>query len=346
MGVGAEAAALLEALGEPALLARDGTVLAANRSARALLGADPVGRRLGDFHEGDSAALAEWLHRCLGSSTALVGPLLIPAGDGPDRWQCRGSRVALADGAAVLVRLSKGDEERFRVLGHKVAELDVEVRQRRHAEAVLAEAVRERDLLLRELQHRVKNNMHMLAGILHGAEREAEHAEAKAALRDASLRFAAVSAVQQLLYGSDGLAEIGSDALVRTVAQAALVLAPGGVETSVEVDAFSLPVDAAVPVALIVNELVTNAVKYGRPAEGAQRIAIGLTRCNGTVRLTVADNGPGFRLGEGARRASGIGLVRGLLRRLGGSFEVEDGAGARCTARFPAPAERTARSEA
>lgn len=335
--------ALLEALSEPALLVRNGEILGGNKAARALLGANLCGEPLARFHAGDSGGTEAFLRRCAGSATPLVGRLLLASGGATDRWQARGSRVALADGPAVLVRLSRGDEERFRVLSRKVAELNEEVKHRRHTEAVLEEALGERDLLLRELQHRVKNNMHMLAAILNGAEREAAHPEAKAALRDASLRFAAVSAVQQLLYGSGDLAEIGSDGLVRTVAQAALVLAPNGVETSIEVDAFPVPIDAAVAVALIVNELVTNAVKYGHPAEGMQRITVKLTKSGETAQLVVADNGPGFRPGDAQRRASGLGLVRALMRRLGGSFEVEDASGARCIAQFPTPSSATDR---
>jgi two-component sensor histidine kinase len=244
-----------------------------------------------------------------------------------------------------MLTLDRGEEERFVALSRKVAELDEESRERRHAEAVLGEALRERDLLLRELQHRVKNNMHMLTALLQGAERETASPEAKAVLRDASQRFSAVSAVQQLVYGASGLDEIDGDELVTAVARGAVTLAAREVSLAIEAEPFPLPIEPAVSVALIVNELVTNSAKYGHRAEAHQMITLSWAKEGSEVQLIVEDNGPGFPPPQGGRRASGLGLVRGLLRQLGGSLQIqaggtENGAGARCVVRFPVPQTR------
>jgi two-component sensor histidine kinase len=113
----------------------------------------------------------------------------------------------------------------------------------------------------------------------------------------------------------------------------------------VEAEPIALPIEAAVPVALILNELVTNAVKYGRPETGRQRIDVTWAQEADHLILRVQDNGPGFRSAEGTRRASGLGLVRGLLRQLGGGLSAEPGPlgrakGALCAVRFPVPRAR------
>jgi hypothetical protein len=210
-----DAQALLAALGEPAaLVGFDGRVVSSSPQLRRLLQDNPEGRQLSDYHSGDGAALARYIHRCFGSGSSLIGSIHLPFEQPPARFRLRGSRVALSGGVAVLLRFDRIDEERFGALNRKVLELKQDVAERQHTQALLEETVRERELLLRELQHRVKNNMHMLGGLLQGAEREASTPEAKLALREVASRVSAISSVQQLLYSSDDLEVIDSHALV------------------------------------------------------------------------------------------------------------------------------------
>ncbi len=346
MPVGAEAIAVLEAIAEPALAVdHDDRVAAANRRASALLPPDPVGLRLPDIQVGRATEMQRYLERCRGSAAGLPGVLLLQRSGVVGKHRCRGARVQLPDGPGVLLTLDRGEEVRFVALSRKVAELDEEVRERRHAEAVLAESLRERDLLLRELQHRVKNNIHMLVGLLQGAERETSSLEAKGVLRDIALRFRAVGAVQQLVYGATDLETVESGEMIGTIARGATTLGPLDLDLVIKAEPIALPIEAAVPIALILNELVTNAVKYGRPEAGRQRIEVIWRREADHIVLEVQDNGPGFTSGEATKRASGLGLVRGLLRQLGGSLSanadpLEMSEGALCSVRFPVPGGR------
>jgi two-component sensor histidine kinase len=346
MELGADATVLLEAIAEPALVLDSGDRIAAlNRRARVLLGSDVAGRKLHDLHHSPADEVRRFLDRCRGSMDGHLGVLMLSKGEVLEKHRCRGARMRHADETGVLLILNGGQEERFVALSRKVAELNAEVRERRHAEAVLAEALNERDLLLRELQHRVKNNMHMLVALLHGAERETTSPDAKAVLRDASQRFAAVSAAQQLVYGSSGADDIDGATLVTAVARGAITLSTRDIDLVIEAEPFALPIEPAVSVALIVNELVTNSAKYGHPAKGRQMIRLTWAKDGPEVRMIVEDNGPGFLPTQGGRRASGLGLVRGLLRQLGGSLGIEtietgDRKGARCVIRFPVPQAR------
>jgi len=101
-----------------------------------------------------------------------------------------------------------------------------------------------------------------------------------------------------------------------------------------------LPNDSAMPVALILNELMTNAIKHGRKDDRPVNIHIAFEWDDGNWLLSLGDNGPGFDPGKSARRGSGLGLVHGLAAQLGGSFRVERDNGARCIVKFPASLTR------
>ena len=336
--IGSQAAALLEALNEPAMLvSRSGIVVRANRALARLLGRNITDTPLFSLLGSGAKPFALYLERCLGSGEPLVGSISLSDNGDAQKIRCQGSAVRSEEDHLVLLRLTAESEPGFAALTRTVSGLREELRRRRRSEARLAESVRERELLLRELDHRVKNNMQMLSALLSGAVREADSLEAKAALKDASLRFSAVSAVHQLLYRSDNLGSISSEALVSTLTDAITTLSSEPPLLKMVVDPMDLPIDTAVPIGLILNELLTNAMKYGCPETGAQTLLVEFVLKAGTIDLSVHDNGQGFDLSETRKRASGIGLVRGLLRQLGGSLRVERRNGSRCTVSFPEP---------
>jgi two-component sensor histidine kinase len=86
--------------------------------------------------------------------------------------------------------------------------------------------------------------------------------------------------------------------------------------------------------ALIVNELITNSVAHARAARNHVSIKVSLVQRDKAWTLTVADDGPGFTFQPPKRRASGLGLVAGLARQLGGNLEVTTAQGAQCVVRF------------
>lgn len=334
--------ALLEALTEPALITSEsGTILGLNRAARQQLGGAAPESNLLDRLAGEGDGVQRFIQRCLGSSAPLVGAIIWSDTSGPIRIKCRGNRFALPNGPAVLLRMLDSNEDRFGALSRKVLELNAEITQRKRAEAILQETLRERELLMRELQHRVKNNMQMLAGMLLGSAREATSTEAQLALRDVATRFSAVSAVQQLLYGSGRLDSIGSEALVGSLLAGLAGMSRAPLGTSTHVDPVDVPIEQATPISLVLNELLVNALKYGVPANGDQHIAVEFRHDVGQVTLIVQDNGPGIADAAASRRASGIGLVRALLRQLGGELEIEYRDGARCIACFALSIPRT-----
>jgi PAS domain S-box-containing protein len=199
------------------------------------------------------------------------------------------------------------------------------------------EAETRQRLLFGELNHRIKNNMQMLYALLAAARRETDSEDARSALDEAARRVAAMAAAQTALYQSDNLSRFDSEAFMTSVCAAATAACGDGIRLELHAEAGKLANDSAVPLALILNELVTNAAKYGADAEGRGAIRVSLTETDGRFTLVVEDDGPGFDLCEVRRKSSGLGLVAGLARQIGASFRVERPRGARCVLEFSGP---------
>lgn len=196
------------------------------------------------------------------------------------------------------------------------------------------DAESQQKMLLAELNHRVKNNMMMLHALLQGAQRETDNPDARNILGDAARRVGAMAAAQQLLYGVAGSNGFQVDGFISALKDALQQAVGPQVIIRSEADAGVLSNDAAVPIALILNELVTNAVKHGDARSGRTSIDIRFLRHGEGWRFEVRDNGPGFDLAPPRRRASGLGLVRGLAAQLGGVLEVIRDDGAICRIEF------------
>ena len=190
-------------------------------------------------------------------------------------------------------------------------------------------------VLLDELNHRIKNNMQMLHGLLLASIHESRNAEARAILDDVGHRVGAMASAQRLLYKASDPKSFSASDFLHEVCGSLQHLFVEGTALRLHSDPFQLPNDVAIPLALILNELLTNAAKYGVGSSGVAEIAVRLTRKGDMIELVVEDNGRGFDLGPPGRRASGHGLVLGLARQLGGGFTVNRTTGAYCQVRFP-----------
>jgi PAS domain S-box-containing protein len=207
----------------------------------------------------------------------------------------------------------------------------VDISERREAET-------RQKALLAELNHRVKNNMQMLHALLRAAQRETASAEAKAALADAGQRVGAMAAAQQVLYDSLDSTAFDAASFMDAVCRNARQSFGRRVDIRLETCEAVLKNDVAIPLALIVNELIASAIRHNDGGDKALSIAVGLTLKDGMFRLTVAHDGTPFDTGDMAPRASGLGLVNGLATQLRGVFHAERGKDAVAIVEFPAAA--------
>ena len=210
----------------------------------------------------------------------------------------------------------------------------VDISQRKEAETQLR-------VLLDELNHRVKNNMQMLQSLLFTAARRSTSAEAREILEEASRRIAAMAAAQRVLYDTRTATKFNAPHFLDAVCQTAQQTFPFEVQIISEADPGELPYDAAMPLALIVNELLTNAVKHGINGHASPPIHVALTRVADAFVLSVEDEGPGFDLDAVRARSSGLRLVEGLARQLRGTFAVSRSSTTRCTVAFPSMEEQS-----
>jgi PAS domain S-box-containing protein len=194
--------------------------------------------------------------------------------------------------------------------------------------------------LLAELNHRVKNNMQMLHALLRSAQRETSDPQAQILLSEAAQRVGAMATAQQVLYDSSSPVSFEIEDFMQSVIDTAQATYPQEARITRDTALGVLPNDSAMPVALILNELMTNSIKYGRKNGQPVDIRIQLAWNKDNWRLSLSDNGPGFDPGKTTRRGSGLGLVRGLAAQLGGSFRVERNNGTRCVVEFPASLTR------
>jgi PAS domain S-box-containing protein len=190
----------------------------------------------------------------------------------------------------------------------------VDISERKQAET-------QQRILLNELNHRVKNNMQLLQSLLASAARNTQNVEAKLVLGEASDRLAAMAAAQRVLYGTTDATRFDGQEFLNAVCKTSQHAFPADIRIECRSDVGTMPNDSAMPLALILNELLTNAVKHGMKSRPG-RIEVRLERAGEGFMLSVEDEGPGFELETVVRRSSGLQLVQGLARQLRGRFET------------------------
>jgi len=191
----------------------------------------------------------------------------------------------------------------------------VDISERRQAET-------QQRLLLDELNHRTKNNMQMLQSLLFAAARTARSEEARKVLNEASARIAAMAAAQRVLYGRSDASRFAAEEFLPAVCETIRQLLPPDARIECGAAHGALSNDVAMPLALILNELLTNAVKHGVKDHARQSVRVSLTDQDGRLALCVEDDGEGFDLEEVRKNASGLQLVLGLARQLHGTLSV------------------------
>lgn len=205
----------------------------------------------------------------------------------------------------------------------------VDISERRQAET-------QQRLLLNELNHRVKNNMQILQSLLFSSAKRAKSDEARQVLDEASKCVSAMAAAQRVLYGTTDASRFAAKEFLQAVCQTVQQTLPPDVQIICETGNGVLSNEVAMPLALILNELLTNAVKYGIKDRTTEAVRVGLTQKADEFELYVEDNGGGFDLDAVRKDASGLQLVLGLARQLRGTLQVVRVPASRAILRFPA----------
>lgn len=201
------------------------------------------------------------------------------------------------------------------------------------AERIKSKALAEqRETLFRELQHRVSNNLSIVSALLNLARAEVTDEKAQQALNEAATRLALIAKIHRRLHdpaGSQRRFGPFIEELCRDVLEAA---GASNVVCLVSATEATVPPDKLIPVALIVTELISNALEHGLAGGSRGTIRIDLTPEGTDQVLTVADDGKGLPPDFSLETASGLGLriVQALSRQIDGRFAMEGGNGTTC----------------
>jgi PAS domain S-box-containing protein len=311
---------------------RDGRFVYVNPACeRTLLppGVTAVGKRNADLFPAEVAAHLETIDaRLWRSGEPLAEAIVI---DRP------GGRVHLQSYTFVLE--GAGGVQYLAGIAHDVTT------ERRQAEA-LESSLREKEALLKEIHHRVKNNLQIVSSLLNLHRPEGVDPQVRAFIEDSRNRIRSIALLHETLYQGDNLARIDFAKYVRSVTahlQRALGSRLSGVGLEVEVGSVRVGIDQAIPCGLIINELVSNAFKYAFPEARSGTIRVGVEPAvgpgdAGEVRLSVADDGVGLGAPVDPRTGTSLGLrlVNDLTAQLGGTiaFSSPPGGGTTVEIRF------------
>ncbi len=202
------------------------------------------------------------------------------------------------------------------------------------SEDALRSSLREKETLLKEIHHRVKNNLQVIASLLRLQARHLRDEQGRTMFDESQNRVHSIALVHEMLYQAGDLARVDFGEYLRTLTRH---LADGwrgtagNVDLRVDASEVQLAVDTAIPCGLIVTELVTNSLKHAFPKGASGTIQVtAARRSDGWLTLTVQDDGVGLPADFDLRRSSNLGLelVATLVRQLRAEFAVRRGRGA------------------
>jgi PAS domain S-box-containing protein len=344
--VSARLEAVLNAATEISIIATDpgGLITVFNAGAEQLLGftaGEMIGRQTPTMiHCPDEvAAHGRQLSRQLGTPVAGFEALVARArrgGHEEREWtyvRKDGTRLTVS-----LVVTAQRDGE-GRVTGFLGVARDVTERKR--SEQQILASLQEKEVLLKEIHHRVKNNLQIVSTLLALQADQTDDLPSVEMFRESRGRVRSMALIHERLYRSDNLAQVDMGEYIERLAEdlyQSCRSACGGVDFAVAAEVALLPIDVAIPCGLLLNELLTNCLKHGFPAGRDGTVTVGLRRGgDGACVLTVRDDGIGFPEGIDFRNTTSFGLqlVNMLVQQLGGEVELRRGGGTCFTVTFP-----------
>lgn len=197
----------------------------------------------------------------------------------------------------------------------------------------------QKEMLLKEVNHRTKNNLQLILSLIQLQLRRVTDQEARSVLLDTSRRIMSVAAVHEKLYQADQVDAVDASAYLDSMIEGIKAAAPSAITFSTEMASILLTLDQAIPLALITNELVTNAIKYAYENEQSGIIQVLLHSEKRFIQLLVTDEGTGLPDGflPNKTRSLGMTIISSLARQLKADVTFTNmNPGLQCVVSFPA----------
>jgi PAS domain S-box-containing protein len=215
-----------------------------------------------------------------------------------------------------------------------------DVTDEKRVEEMTRASLREKEVLLQEVHHRVKNNLQVICSLINMQARKLERGASRDALDECQTRVQAIALIHEKLYQSKDYGRVPFSDYIHGLVGSVFVAAGvsrNTVELEISVDALSLAVDKAIPCGLMLNELVTNALKHAFPGGRRGKVCVEMEERDSMVHFSVSDDGVGlpesFELNTS--RTLGLQLISTLAEQLAASVEIRRGPGTAFHVRFP-----------
>ena len=249
----------------------------------------------------------------------LWGLLGVHQCSGPREWQP--SEIELLEHLANHIAIAIQQSELYR-------KLELELAERKRAEERIAASLHEKEILLKEIHHRVKNNLQVISSLLKLQSSYTKDNQTLAMFKDSQNRIRSMALIHEKLYQSQDLARINFSEYVQSLAAELLRsyrMGRNAIALNIEIGAIALNIDTAIPCGLLINELVSNALKHAFKNKHKGEICIQLKPDrNSHFILSVSDNGVGFPKHLDFRNTESLGLqlVCTLTEQLEGTVEL------------------------
>ena len=276
--------------------------------------------------------------RIVASGELEVYEQLWQAGDMEPRWlSTKKVMVPGPDGSpGFLLAVSEDITEARKALIERtehVAALEEKTR-------AVQSALREKEVLLKEIHHRVKNNLQVISSLLKLQSKYVEDSGLRALFRQSEARVHSMALIHERLYGAPGLAEIDLrsyiEELSETLVTSYTVNSRGVVSVKTDLQAVTLGIVQAVPCGLLLNEFISNALKHAFDPELGGELTIALKEKDDQISLAIADNGKGLPndFDMSKRKSLGFEIIYTLTSQLSGTLKIERERGTRFTLEF------------
>jgi two-component sensor histidine kinase len=215
----------------------------------------------------------------------------------------------------------------------------VEIGERARAEGALSASLREKEVLLKEIHHRVKNNLQVITSVLNLPMRYIADQRAVTVLKETSNRVKSIAILHEILYKSSDLSKVPVSGYIQSLIThlvSSYDVSGETVSISIEVEDILVNIDTGISCGLLINELVSNSLRHAFPAGRKGRVWVRLSEQGDRICLTVGDDGVGIPEEYDPHSAETLGLkiVDTLTRQLNGKLELKRGYGTEFSVTF------------
>jgi two-component sensor histidine kinase len=214
------------------------------------------------------------------------------------------------------------------------------IEERRQSEKAIKNALAEKNVLIAELHHRVKNNLAIISGLFSLKISDSLHEDARNVLLESRNRVRSMALIHNRLYDSNHLTDVKFDEYIHELIQeinASYPTVSGSVKITTNISQTSLNVNAAIPCGLILNELLTNCYKHAFNGKENGQIDVAFLQDRDQFLMTVKDNGAGFPPHYNTKQSLGVVVIEALSGQLDGEYSFSNNNGACFELKFKSP---------